>query len=75
MLDAYEVIYAAEVPVAGASITAYATLVDGFGRESEEVVYQTFLDARTASRVNWEKTYLVRAELVWSTVYRHPLLE
>ena len=37
MLDAYGIIFAADVPVAGASITAYGTMVDGFGRDVKGV--------------------------------------
>ena len=75
MLDSYEVIYTSHVPVAGASITASAMLVDGFGRESEAVIYQTWLDGRTASQVNWNNTGAIKPELVWNTVYWHPLLK
>ena len=71
MMDAYKVIHTSELPVMEAAIIAYAELVDQYGNGSMEVIYRTEMDNVTATRVNWDKLYLVTPALVMNINYKH----
>ena len=68
MVDGYEAIYTAGVPVHSATIEAHMTIIDARGNEFLGNVYGTKLNGEAARGVNWSNKDITDWGNVW-TVY------
>ena len=71
MMDAYKVIYTSELHFDRVEIHAWGDLYDSFGRESEAIIFNSQMGYEEASRVNWDKLYLVDPQRVMSHHWVH----
>lgn len=72
--DLYTEIYTSDVAhrISIVDITVYYTLVDKYGNESKDPVYETVMTGRTARKINWDNVDAVDFDHLWTLVFIHP---
>lgn len=75
MSELYIALYTSDYNVTSVVISAYFPLVDKYGKETEGIVYKTYLDKAEADKVNWEAdSSTLKLQIlpsVWTTSILH----
>ena len=71
MLDVYEAIYTAGIPVRNARVEAHMILMDAKGNNNLGIIYGTSLSNRDAVDVNWENKHRIDPERLWKTYFKN----
>lgn len=76
MRHAYKELYTAPgLQIRRITIGAFLPFQNKFGHDSEDLGYETRLDAETAGKVMWEKEYSLDFTQIWELRFIHPALE
>lgn len=72
MIDAYEALYQSGMPIQQVTMFMIAPTIDGYGNESEALVYKTQMTREIAEQVNWKNKELIDFRQIWETQQRRP---
>ena len=69
MREAYFKIFGSGLPVYKFTLANYSTVMDQYGKESEDITYETSLDGDQAQKINWQNRAILDWGNLWQTSF------
>lgn len=75
MVAAYQNLWETGLPISIISFSAYSSMIDPYGNASEQSVFETWMDFRTADKVNWKNAMILNFDDIWKVSFIHPSMK
>lgn len=72
MRDSMKHLFESGLPLLQVTMVAHLSVVDKYGKESVEPIYEVRLKAEEAAKIHWENVHGDQMDDIWETIYLHP---